>query len=185
MAREWKSFENQEKSVSVMIIANFTGFRCSEIKRIDVDEHINYNAKRIWLGETKNGDKLWHPLNDTALYEFKKYRGQGKCFDYYFEGFLYDVIEKSGLNKNTEEPWQRVCVHTFRHTYGTWLHEFGDKGIYAIMHLMRLKSIDVAKRYVKVSDKKMSADNCVMDTIICKSLQEQESSVVTEPTPAQ
>lgn len=56
------------------------------------------------------------------------------------------VVEKLGLNDGIQDRRQRVCFHTLRHTFASWLALSG-KSILLIKELLRHSSVTLSERY--------------------------------------
>ena len=59
---------------------------------------------------------------------------------------FYKVIDNLGFNDGITDRRQKVCFHTLRHTFGSWLAIQGTS-LYEIMELMGHKDIKMTQRY--------------------------------------
>lgn len=59
---------------------------------------------------------------------------------------FYRAVEKLGFNDGVKDRRQRVCFHTLRHTFGSWLAIQGTS-LYEIKELMGHSSITMTERY--------------------------------------
>jgi integrase len=60
------------------------------------------------------------------------------------------TVEALGLNVGVADRLQRVCFHTLRHTYGSWLAQ-ANVPIHTIAELMGHSVIEMTRRYAKLS----------------------------------
>jgi integrase len=60
------------------------------------------------------------------------------------------AVDKLGLNKDVEDPRQRVVFHSLRHTFGSWLAIQGTP-ILTIKELLGHKSLAMTERYAHLS----------------------------------
>lgn len=56
------------------------------------------------------------------------------------------AVQALGLNEGITDPRQKVCFHTCRHTYASWLIE-GGAALFTVKELLGHKSIQMTERY--------------------------------------
>jgi integrase len=67
------------------------------------------------------------------------------------------IVERLGLNRGIDDRRQRVCFHTLRHTFASWLALSG-KSILLIKELLRHSSVTLSERYSHLlADQKQQA----------------------------
>lgn len=67
------------------------------------------------------------------------------------------TVERLGLNRGIGDRRQRVCFHTLRHTFASWLALSG-KSILLIKELLRHSSVTLSERYSHLlADQKQQA----------------------------
>lgn len=93
----------------------------------------------------------------------RKAQGAGTLVFPSFTGGLMDRISHSFryvcddlFNKNVDDPRQRVCFHTLRHTFASWLVESGTS-LYAVKELMGHKDFAMTQRYSHLSPEGLRA----------------------------
>jgi integrase len=64
------------------------------------------------------------------------------------------VVTKLGFNKDVADPLNKVCFHTLRHTFGSWLAESGVD-LYTIGKLMGHKTASMTARYAHLGPNKL------------------------------
>jgi site-specific recombinase XerD len=61
------------------------------------------------------------------------------------------VVDRIDLNAGIEDPRRKVCFHTLRHTYGSWLVESGVD-IYTVKELLGHKTLAMTIRYCHIGE---------------------------------
>ena len=153
-----------------------TGARVGEILRIQYKD-IDLENKYINLPETKNGSsrkikitsKVYNILKDIELESPNKYLFAGSTYDHlHAVPNMYSKLVGELFNSELEpkDAKHRVCFHTLRHTFASWLAITGTP-IFTIQKLMGHKDINMTLRYAKLSpDAGAEAVNALEDKFI-------------------
>ena len=86
-----------------------------------------------------------------ADYVFRK-RGGGKLID--VSHTFSRVISDLKLNKGIDDPRLKICFHSCRHSYASWLIEEGAD-LYTVQKLLGHKTNVMTQRYAHLSEKKL------------------------------
>ena len=142
------------------LLALTTGARAGEILRIQYKD-IDMENKYINLPETKNGSsrkikitpKVYTILSQIEFEGPNKYLFTGSRHDHLQSiPNIYSTIANELFNSelDTKDAKHRVCFHTLRHTFASWLAINGTP-IFTIQKLMGHKDINMTLRYAKLS----------------------------------
>ena len=137
-----------------------TGARAGEILSIQYKD-IDMENKYINLTETKNGSsrkikitsKVYDILKDIEFESPNKYLFAGSTYDHLHAiPNMYSKLVGELFNSELEpkDAKHRVCFHTLRHTFASWLAINGTP-IFTIQKLMGHKDINMTLRYAKLS----------------------------------
>lgn len=139
----------------ICLISLMTGMRKGEIQALEwADVDMVHGVLRI--RDAKAGDGIAHMNSDVlAMMELRKTVAEpGLVFKGAIRGGKVRNISNTfaaladdlKLNDGVSDPRQRVCFHTLRHTFASWLALQGTD-IYRIKELMRHKTITQTMRY--------------------------------------
>ena len=81
-------------------------------------------------------------------YVFKDRRHGGKVK--WLSKAFWEAVKTLKLNEGVEDPRMRVCFHTLRHTFGSWLVMSGVP-IYTVKELMGHKTLAMTERYAHLA----------------------------------
>ncbi|VBB44912.1 Integrase family protein [uncultured Desulfatiglans sp.] len=172
--------ESSQTMYEISYISLYTGLRANEIfslkwQDIDLEQGI------INVLETKNTEPRPAYMNEgiREIFENKK---KGNKTEYVFpqeqrrdknkpkknrkkeevSKTFFRVVEKMGLNDGVEDRRYRVCFHTLRHTFGSWLAIRGES-LQTIQELMGHKRISQTQRYAHLcpNKKRQAVENLV------------------------
>ncbi|WP_304046494.1 tyrosine-type recombinase/integrase [Desulfovibrio piger] len=139
--------------------ALYTGLRAGEIYGL-MPYHIDMTISCVKIYDTKNTLSRIVPLNDIAVNIVKKYYGHSvqslPLFNY--DGELpsahYKVfrcaINACGFNRGIKDRRERVCFHTLRHTFASWLVQKGYP-LAMVGTLLGHKDIKMTMRYAHLA----------------------------------
>lgn len=69
---------------------------------------------------------------------------------------VFRYVADELFNQGVNDPRQRVCFHTLRHTFASWLVEAGTS-LYAVKELMGHADFDMTQRYSHLSPEGLRA----------------------------
>ena len=142
------------------LIALTTGARAGEILGIRFKD-LDFENQYINLNETKNGTSRKLKITPQLGKELSKIP-KGKPNEFLFQTQkntpytkipnLYIRVTDNMFNQELEsnDARNRVCFHTLRHTFASWLAMDGVP-MYTLKHLMGHKDINQTLRYAKLS----------------------------------
>ena len=171
--------EASQTIYEISYVSIYTGMRADEIFSLRWQD-INLESRTIHILETKNTEARTAYITDGLLDIFKA-KKRGLPHEYVFPqemkinkgktlfeknplkkkvtiGNTYRrIIEEIGFNDGVEDTRYRVCFHTLRHTFGSWLAIRGES-LQTIGELMGHKRISQTQRYAHLCpDKKKLA----------------------------
>jgi integrase len=163
----------------IAYVSIYTGMRADEIFSLRW-QNIDIENRTIHVLDTKNTEARTAYITDGLLDIFKS-KKRGNPFDYVFPqeitikkgkrvvgkdplkkkvgiGNTYRrVVKEIGLNDDVVDSRYKVCFHTLRHTFGSWLAIRGES-LQTIGELMGHKRISQTMRYAHLCpDKKKLA----------------------------
>ncbi|MGD0663760.1 MAG: site-specific integrase [Syntrophorhabdales bacterium] len=153
----------QGRSVEAHNMALFslhTGARLGEITALRWGD-VNFQTRALTFRDTKNKDSR-HARMTQAVFEmlFSLQRGRADALVFPGRGgkqkagvscTFNRVVDSLGLNTGIADRRQRVCFHSLRHTFASWMLEAGAS-IYTVSKLLGHKTIVMTERYGHVSD---------------------------------
>ncbi len=113
-------------------------------------------------------------------------REKGKPSDYIFEGRNGKVnlcsltfkrtVDELKLNEGIDDPRLKVCFHTCRHSYASWLVEAGQD-LYVVQRLLVHKTNQMTQRYSHIAESKFREAASTLSAALAP--KEQAAQVVT------
>ena len=114
--------------------ALYTGLRAGEIYGL-MPYHVDIAIRSVKIYDTKNTLSRVIPLNDIALNIVEKYyrhsvqslplfNHNGELPAAHYKVFRC-AIKACGFNRGIKDRRERVCFHTLRHTFASWLVQKG------------------------------------------------------------
>jgi integrase len=173
--------EASESTYQIAYISIYTGMRADEIFSLRWQD-INLESRTIFILETKNTESRTAYITDGILEIFKE-KKKGLPHEYVFPQEIvrgatskggwrqalpttkknevsktyFRVVEEIGFNDGIVDTRYKVCFHTLRHTFGSWLAIRGES-LQTIAELMGHKRISQTMRYAHLCpDKKKLA----------------------------
>jgi integrase len=140
------------------IISLYCGLRFGEIAKLTWND-IDLDNGIINITDTKNSESRKAYINTPVkivLERFQKLTGadknnrvfpskSGKQQQHVSTSY-YRIVNELGLNEGVKDKRLKVCFHTLRHTFASWLAIQGTS-LYEIKELMGHKTIAMTERY--------------------------------------
>lgn len=105
-------------------------------------------ARKQRIDEVRQ-EKLEEPCKPSD-FVFEGRRGQLNILSYTFRR----TVEELGLNKGIDDQRLKVCFHTCRHSYASWMVEQGQD-LYTVQKLLGHKTNVMTQRYAHLSENKL------------------------------
>ena len=139
--------------------ALYTGLRAGEIYGL-MPYHVDIAIRSVKIYDTKNTLSRVIPLNDIALNIVEKYyrhsvqslplfNHNGELPAAHYKVFRY-AIKACGFNRGIKDRRERVCFHTLRHTFASWLVQKGYP-LAMVGTLLGHKDIKMTMRYAHLA----------------------------------
>ncbi|MDR3319594.1 MAG: tyrosine-type recombinase/integrase [Desulfovibrio sp.] len=142
------------------LIALFCGLRAGEIFKLTMTD-LDFSAGTLLIRDAKNGrsrhaymtaeirDMLHRRTTGKGQADFVFPAGGGKQRQW-VSGTFDRVIKELGFNKGRTDARQKVCFHTLRHTFASWLVKNGEP-LYNVAKLMGHTTIRMTERYAHLA----------------------------------
>lgn len=138
-----------------------TGMRFGEIAALTWSR-VDMTKRQLRIPDTKTDQPRSAFLTDPAYEMLRRRSLDTKGSKYVFPGAdggmvacvpspFWRAVKALGLNDGVVDPRQRVCFHTLRHTFASWLVEQGA-GLRLVGDLLGHKSLVMTQRYTHVSE---------------------------------
>lgn len=154
-----KLLEKSKASHDMSVIALDCGLRFGEIAKLTWQD-CDFKAERLFLRDPKaikNRFAFMTPRVKSLLESIYPGEGASGLIFQTKTGTMFDRIPKPFrevadklFNQNVEDERLRVCFHTLRHTFASWLVE-GGTSLYAVKELMGHSDFDMTQRYSHLS----------------------------------
>ena len=139
--------------------ALYTGLRAGEIYGL-MPYHVDIAIRSVKIYDTKNTLSRVIPLNDIALNIVEKYyrhsvqslplfNHNGELPTAHYKVFRC-AIKACGFNRGIKDRRERVCFHTLRHTFASWLVQKGYP-LAMVGTLLGHKDIKMTMRYAHLA----------------------------------
>jgi len=103
----------------------------------------------------------------------------GEKFKWVPDGFKL-AVKALGLNDGIVDPRYRICFHSLRHTYGSWLVQSGVP-LYTVKELLGHRTLAVTERYSHLAQENLREGIKVLDEIAARV--KTEEKVIQFPGP--
>ena len=143
----------------IVLLTLNTGMRLGEVVSLK-GENVDPVNRIIILLKTKNGKKRVIPLNDDALAVCRKYCRRAN--EYLFESpvkkgmhvhksshFFIKALKKTTINQGYSDR-HRICFHSLRHTFASWLVQEGVR-LEIVSDLLGHSSVVTSQRYAHLA----------------------------------
>lgn len=139
----------------ICLLSLHTGMRAGEILNLKWI-HIDIENGLIHVADSRSGRARKAYMTETVKALFRR-RGPGKPEEFVFTKLdgermndisnpFTKVVKGMGFNEGIEDPRQRVCFHTLRHTFASWLALQGTP-ILTIKELLGHQTLAMTERY--------------------------------------
>lgn len=171
------------------LISLHCGLRFSEIAKLKWGD-VDLSNGIIQIRDAKGGTRqsyITEPVSEVLvrLNKLNSYEMNSLIFpsknnkkQLHISSTYYRTVKKLGFNNGISDRQQRVCFHTLRHTFASWLAIQGTS-LYEIKELLGHKSIEMTERYAHLMPSvKRKAVNMLAETFkehIVKSESEKET----------
>lgn len=140
----------------IAFISLNTGMRLTEVLRLERQD-IDFGTNLIHIRDSKTGSRTIY--GTTKVMEIFKNRlpkkqntriftkENGEAFaDSYAAKIFRDCVNQCGFNPKGIDNRHRVCFHTLRHTFCSWLAMRGEP-LYVIAEIVGHSSMEMTKKY--------------------------------------
>jgi integrase len=130
----------------------YTGMRLSEALGVRLSQ-VNLSEQMIYLPETKNDDPRAVHLPPVLIETLPKHpRGLNRdpderLFRFHASGRLREMLNMAKQAAGVSFPYRQGGFHLFRHTYGTWMHHYGNLDTYKLVETKVWRDPSSAARY--------------------------------------
>ena len=150
-----KSTNRGLQTYHICLLSLNTGARFGEIAALKWSD-INMDHKSIYIGESKNGYARTLYMNDI-VYEMFKGLDRGQPQDLVFPSRtggiqeqisqkFYRAVKDLGLNNGIDDPRQKICFHSLRHSFASWAVIEGCD-LYRLKEVLGHRTIVMTERY--------------------------------------
>jgi integrase len=153
--------ERSQDVHDITLLSLHCGLRMGEIFNLAWAD-IDLTNGRLTIRDAKAGSRYAFLTGQAA--DMLKGRDKGKPSDYVFRSTtggkitkishtFFRTVEELELNKGITDPRQKVCFHTCRHSYASWLVEQGQD-LYTVQRLLGHKTSVMTQRYSHIAENK-------------------------------
>lgn len=163
-----KLLEKSKIAHDMSVIALDCGLRFGEIAKLTWQD-CDFESEHIFIRDPKaylNRFAFMTPRVKEMLHLLYHTHTKQQASELIFttkSGTIFDRIPKPFrevanelFNKNVEDKRMRVCFHTLRHTFASWLVE-GGTNLYIVKELMGHSDIEMTQRYSHLSPEGLKA----------------------------
>lgn len=144
------------QTYDIALLSLHTGLRAGEIFHLDWSD-IDLGAGTIFVRDPKNSKDRFAYLTEAAGNMLRnRYSGQAPNEPVFkdtkgkrvkeISNIFGKVVKELGLNESINDRRQRICFHSLRHTYASWLVQAGTD-LYTVKSLLGHSSIQLTERY--------------------------------------
>lgn len=140
----------------ISFISLYTGMRLTEVLHLEKQD-ISFETNTIHIRDSKTGSRTIYAINNVM--EIIKKRmpdsATGRIFtkrngeplpDSFTAKIFRECVNQCGLNPHGIDRRNRVCFHTLRHTFCSWLAMSGEP-LYIIAEIVGHSSMEMTKKY--------------------------------------
>lgn len=148
------------------------GLRFGEIAGLTWGD-VNLERGTLTIRDAKAGSRYAFLTEQAA--EMLRNRTKGKPSDYVFRGrkgklerisvTFARTVEELGFNSGIEDPRLKICFHSCRHSYASWMIEAGQD-LYTIQRLLGHKTNIMTQRYAHMAENKLKGAAMALSTAL-------------------
>lgn len=137
------------------------GLRFGEISSLTWQD-VDIERGVLTIRDAKAGSRYAFLTEQAA--EMLKNRPKGKPSDFVFQGrngkldyisgSFSRTVDELKLNEGIDDPRLKICFHTLRHTYASWMIEQGQD-LYTVQKLLGHKTNIMTQRYAHISENRL------------------------------
>lgn len=140
----------------IAFISLNTGMRLTEVLRLEKQD-VDFSSNTIHIRDSKTGSRTIFGTNSVMIIlknrvpqkETTRFftKENGEAFaDSYAAKIFRDCVNQCGFNPKGLDTRHRVCFHTLRHTFCSWLAMRGEP-LYVIAEIVGHSSMEMTKKY--------------------------------------
>jgi integrase len=143
------------------LLSLHAGLRFGEIASLTWQD-IDLTKGVLTIRDAKAGSRYAFLTEQAAA--MLKARTEGKPSDYVFQGrkgklgrispTFFRAVEDLKLNKGIDDPRLKICFHSCRHSYASWLIDQGAD-LYTVQKLLGHKTNVMTQRYAHLSENRL------------------------------
>jgi integrase len=148
--------EKSQQLHDIALLSLHCGLRASEIFRLTWD-CVDFERETLTLKNTKSVRSRIAYMTPDIKDMLKAQREKSTTNHIFVDRWhkrqikevsnvFFNVVASLGLNNNVEDPRDRVCFHTLRHTFASWLVQ-GGTDLYTVKELMGHSTLAMTERY--------------------------------------
>lgn len=153
------------------LLSLYAGLRWGEISKLKWAD-VNFSEKFLALRDTKNTKTRHVPMPAATVAMLKRRHNSS---EYVFQtktdkpqpqisSTFRRVVDRMGFNKGVTDRRQRVCFHTLRHTYASWLVQEGTP-LLTVGRLLGHSSTQMTERYSHLAPDHFKEAVAVLDRV--------------------
>ena len=146
---------------NMTLLSLHTGLRFGEIASLTWQD-VDLNKGTLTIRDAKAGSRYAFLTEQAA--DMLRNRDQGKPSDYVFQGSngklnrisstYFRVVGVLKLNEGIDDPRLKICFHSCRHSYASWMIEQGAD-LYTVQKLLGHKTNIMTQRYAHLSENRL------------------------------
>lgn len=172
----------------IALISLHCGARAGEIFSLTWD-CVDFERETMLLVDTKNGETraaFMSPAIKAMLLEKSRNKDDGRLVFVNRKGqqlaevsaAFARVIKRLGINDGVEDPRRKVCFHTLRHTYASWLVEAGVD-LYTVKELLGHKTLAMTARYSHLGENSLRQATRILAATLDQETEDKKHLSVT------
>ena len=159
---------------NMTLLSLHTGLRFGEIASLTWQD-VDLNKGTLTIRDAKAGSRYAFLTEQAA--DMLRNRDQGKPSDYVFQGSngklnrisstYFRVVGVLKLNEGIDDPRLKICFHSCRHSYASWMIEQGAD-LYTVQKLLGHKTNVMTQRYAHMSENRLRDATTALGAALAK-----------------